>query len=560
MTHTSDCVKAAFLRLCAEYDTPYALMASLLLRSSDRDFVEKLTMPQPCHYRSAQTFRKDYLLYNYLRKYVALDSGVDTKEVALAKWRLAEEQNAMTNKTLKSGTYLGYEVESAILRARLKIARLLGDFSFAKVLNGCGMGPGATFDMSRRARPGIKYSLPISVTGGALTLAKAWLEHDLHWFSSGTGVMPDGSYSVLENNFIVVDGNKMTTVPKDSSTDRVICIEPTFNLFFQKGVGRYLRRKLMGSGVNLDDQSRNQDLARIAYGSGYATIDLSSASDTISVELVKTLLPLDWWLYLDSIRSPKTRILNEWVKTEKFSSMGNGFTFELETLIFWALCPEGVTDHAVYGDDIICNQSKASEYIAVLEGVGFKINRAKSFVDGPFFESCGKHFFEGMDVSPCFQKECVSTSSALVRAHNRLFKIHNRVHGPEIERSPELCAADVFFKAYKHKLKPFVPHTADDRGFHTYRISSFPYCPNRGYQFPVLKVPKLKLRAYHDGLYVKKLQNPFSLVFDPRGSLSDVEPESRAKLTKAWIHPIPITGSWLPSSPCSLIDTLSTEE
>lgn len=549
MTHTSDCARAAFLRLCEEYNTTYALMASLLLRNSDRGFVEQLTMPQPCHYLHAYEFRKDYQIYNYLRKYVGLKSGVDTKQVALSKWHEAEELCAVTNSKLKSGVYLGYKTESAILRARLRIARVLGEFSYDKVLMKCGMGPGATFDIRRRSRPGIKFSLPISVTGSARHLAKAWLEHDLHWFSSGTGVIPDGSYSVLNCNFTIVEGNKLTTVPKNSSTDRVICIEPTFNLFLQKGVGSYLRLMLKKFGVDLDDQSRNQRLARLAYDLGLATIDLSSASDTISGELVKALLPLDWWLYLDMIRSRRTRSESEWIDNKKFSSMGNGFTFELESLIFWALCPEGVTDHAVYGDDIICNQSKADEYIEVLEQCGFVINKAKSFTSGPFFESCGKHYFRGSDVSPCFQKEVVITPAALVRAHNRLFKIHHLAYSfVGSERTPELLAANVFFKAYGYERKPFVPHTADDRGFHTYRVSSFPYCPNRGYKCPVLKVPKIKLRTYSDGLYVRKLLDPNSAMFlDREGLISIAGQESKAKLSTSWIQPFPLTSEWLPS-------------
>jgi hypothetical protein len=548
MTHTSDSAKVAFQRLCAKFDTPYALKASLLLKRSDRDFVEQLTMPQPCHYRRASDFRKDYLIYNYLRKYVGLSSGIDTKEAALSKWRSAEEQCRIANKNLKSGSYLTYDVESALLRARHKIARVLGTFSYDKVLGGTGMGPGATFDLSRRARPGIKYSLPISVTGSALNFAKAWLEHDVHWFSNGSGDLPDGPYCVLDSNFIVTQGNKLTTVPKDSSNDRVICIEPTFNLFIQKGVGKYIRRRLKRFGVNLDDQSRNQQLAHLAYALGLATIDLSSASDTICDELVKILLPLDWWYFLDLIRSKRTRISKEWVDNQKFSSMGNGFTFELETLIFWALCPEGVEHHAVFGDDIICDQSKAPEYITILEGCGFTINRAKSFVEGPFFESCGKHYFEGEDVSPCFQKERIVTSSALVRAHNRLFKIHDRVYGQETKESPELYAAQVFFDAYKYERKPLVPHTADDRGFYTYRLSSFQYCPNRGYKCPVLKVPKRLLRTYSDGLYIRKLHDPFSeSPLDPFSSLTSVAGmESNAKLKFSWIQPYQLTSEFLP--------------
>lgn len=548
MVHTSDCVKVAFQRLCTKANTPYALSAVILLRDSDESFIKQLMMPQPNHYRDASAFRVDYLIYNYMRKYVGLKTGINTKEVALSKWTLAEEQCSQTNRLLKSGSYLGYDVESAILRARHRIARVLGKFDYKKVLSDNGMGPGATFDLSRRARPGIKYSLPISVTGSALALAKAWLEHDIHWFSNGTGLLPDGPYSVLDNNFVIVNGNKMTTVPKDSSTDRVICIEPTFNLFLQKGVGSFVRRQLKKFGVDLDDQSRNQDLARLAYELGLATLDLSSASDTICEALVKLLLPLDWWLYLDLIRSHFTRLSKKtgWHRNAKFSSMGNGFTFELESLIFWALSPESCTELAVYGDDIICDQSSSDEYIKILTGVGFSINRAKSFVDGNFFESCGKHFFMGEDVSPCFQKEIVDTASAFVRAHNRLFKLNTRDHGTVMAHNHYLYAANVFFSSYPYERKPFVPHTADDRGFHTYHFDSFPYCPNRGYQFPVLKVPKLKLRIYQDGLYVRKLLQPYSEVFDPNGQILYSDTEANAKLGKAWIHVEPIRSSWLP--------------
>jgi len=72
--------------------------------------------------------------------------------------------------------------------------------------------------------------------------------------------------------------------------------------------------------------------------------------------------------------------------------MGNGFTFPLETLIFWALtravCGSTATVSA-YGDDIICPSDRAEDVIAVLTEVGFSVNLEKSFWNGPFRESCG---------------------------------------------------------------------------------------------------------------------------------------------------------------------------
>lgn len=546
MTHTSDCAKAAFLELCVRTDSPYSLAAKLLLDSGDKAFLTSLKRPDPRHYLLVNRFRADYLVYNYLRKYKGLKTGIDKKEVAFAKWRIAEEQCAKSNALIDSGSYLSYEVESAILRARLKIARLLGEFDYAKVLGKCGMGPGATFDLRRKAAPGTKYSLPISVTGTCSSLAKAWLEQDMHWAFAGSDILPDGPYSLLPCNFIVVKGNRVSTAPKDASEDRVTCIEPTANLFFQKGVGSYFRHSLRRIGIDLDDQSRNQRLARIAYALGLATLDLSSASDTVCIAIVKLLLPSDWWIYLDRIRCQHSLMNNQWIKTSKWSSMGNGFTFELETLIFWALAPEGVTTLAVYGDDIVCDQGSASEYIKILEGLGFTINKTKSFVDGVFFESCGEHFFEGHEVTPVYQKEEISNALSFVRAYNRLFRFNDRTNVGGCH-SPTAFAMSLIRKAYPYSVLPSILHTADDRGFHTYRDPSWVYDPNRGYRCRILKVPRFNIKVHQDGLYAQKLQDPFSDAWlNPYGRRAVQDLESKARPSYAWVQPYTLKSEWLP--------------
>lgn len=544
ISHTSDCAGVAFATLCERVDTPYALSAWLLFSNSHADFLSSLKMPQPSSYTDANVFRFDYLIYSYMRKYTGLKTGIDKEAVAFSKWVSAEEQCSLTNRRLASHQPLQADVESAILRARRKIFRVLGVFSYEKVLQQCAMGPGATFDLNRRSPPGTKHSLPISVTPSALPLAKAWLEQDVHWAFSGSGVLPDGPFSLLPSAFLLVNGNKLITVPKDSSTDRVICVEPTFNLFLQKGVGAYIRRRLKVSGIDLDDQSRNQNLARLAYSLGYATLDLSSASDTICCELVKLLLPYDWWVYLDRLRCVSTRLPDgSWHRNDKWSSMGNGYTFELESLIFWSLCPECDLS-SVYGDDIICSANASSEYISVLEGLGFTLNIAKSYTSGVFFESCGKHFFCGQDVTPCFQKEEISSALSYVRAYNRLFKHHDR--SPDSMISFEV--AQVYWNAYPYSRKPTVPHTADDRGFLSYHDPSWTFDPNRGFKCLVLKIPKVFLRALHDGMYASKLQRStqdFNLDREfGRVGVSGLE--HKARLSSAWIHPIPITGRWLP--------------
>ena len=91
--------------------------------------------------------------------------------------------------------------------------------------------------------------------------------------------------------------------------------------------------------------------------------------------------------------------------------MGNGFTFPLETLIFWALtasaCEGDVDSVSVYGDDIICPRERADDVIDTLTMCGFKINLEKSFVEGPFRESCGCDYYKGIDIRPFYKKEPV---------------------------------------------------------------------------------------------------------------------------------------------------------
>ena len=71
------------------------------------------------------------------------------------------------------------------------------------------------------------------------------------------------------------------------------------------------------------------------------------------------LLPEAWFDLLNDCRSQAVSYKGEWIELNMFSSMGNAFTFELESLIFWAIANavcycSGSRGHiSVYGDDII---------------------------------------------------------------------------------------------------------------------------------------------------------------------------------------------------------------
>jgi len=204
--------------------------------------------------------------------------------------------------------------------------------------------------------------------------------------------------------------------------ERPIAVEPLWNGFVQKGVDIYMRDKLARVGIDLTDQTLNQRLAREGSvddsDEGFVTIDLSSASDSIAIEVVRNLIPHDWFYLLDSIRSQNYMDESGNISPyHKFCSMGNGFCFPLETLIFAAACSAcdaGIPgkDFIVYGDDIIVRKRYAEAVLSLLGRLGFVANANKTFLRGPFRESCGSDWFGGEDVRPFtldFRFDCIES-------------------------------------------------------------------------------------------------------------------------------------------------------
>jgi hypothetical protein len=234
-------------------------------------------------------------------------------------------------------------------------------------------------------------------------------------------------YESSFDNLNIVEGNVLFTVPKKTDIDRCACKEPDINMFLQKGVGNHIRRRLLKHGINLNDQRINRQLAyEGSISDSLMTLDMSSASDLISREVVRVLLPPLWFEYLNDIRSTKTEIDGETTVLEMFSSMGNGFTFELESLIFFALTRsvqyfEGVSGVAsIYGDDIIAPSEIFYQLTFVLDKFGFVVNEDKSFHKGPFRESCGGHFYNGEDITPFYLKREPTRLTDLIRVANQL--------------------------------------------------------------------------------------------------------------------------------------------
>jgi hypothetical protein len=378
-------------------------------------------------------FGIEYLLSELLSKYDDGSPSPEKDEATWARFYEAEEMCCSANARLSGATNIrltaGVGVESVLFHAQRKIGALLGEFTWDEASAGFDWGPGATFRLKRAsADPALKYQGFPETTPENFVLAHAAIAAVPAW---SAGLRSEGG------GLEIVPGNKVITVPKNWKTNRVIAVEPRMNMYIQKGIGSMIRRRLQRVGIDLNDQSRNRRLAVEGSLSGHlATIDLSMASDTVSLELVRNLLPPPWVEALEQCRSTRGVLPSgEWIVYQKFSSMGNGYTFELESLIFWGLIQGlatalGLTDVdvSVYGDDLIVPVRLVAPLVELFDHCGFRVNEKKSFSEGPFRESCGIHAFLGNDVTPFYIRRPIKRLLDLFLLHNNLSRWLSRGH------------------------------------------------------------------------------------------------------------------------------------
>lgn len=352
----------------------------------------------PNGYRDAKDFAVDYQAVRLLKKFPGGDPNL-RRSKAIQVFLDAERTCGATNERFTSPCNLPPHLWTQLNTARDFIHKVVGEFSWDDAIQHCDFGPGASVGVTRKQRHLVhKIGLERpTVTPDCSALAAAYKR-----------LCP--RIGVHLHDFDVVHGSRVTTVPKDAKIDRVIAVEPVWNMFFQKGIGGLISRRLQRRGLEIkSQQARNREFARLGSLLGtYATLDLSAASDSISLYLIRYLFPSSWYEAMASTRSWYCEVDGTLHLLEKISSMGNGYTFELETLLFLALTyaasPSTArsvnVDIAAYGDDIICRPEVATGLIELLTICGFKTNVEKSFVTGPFRESCGGHYFDGFDVTP----------------------------------------------------------------------------------------------------------------------------------------------------------------
>jgi len=381
------------MAICEEIDSPLALSLYLVLKYEQWDEVLRRES-DPLNYESLQAFQDDYLVSSLLKKSPNLPLGIDTSQAALDSFWESEKTCAEMNRKLRSTEFV-----HGLHEVKIELQKILGPLTRGRlkyVESQFKFGPGAqAFESGFGTTASGKFEKQITLTESLYPFYKSILGPD--WWQH-------------QADALIVKGNEYTDVLKNAKTRRGICKEPKLNSFVQLGVGALFRSILKRNGIDLDDQSRNQEFARTAYMRGHSTIDLKRASDSKAFMLVKSLLDTDWFALVDVCRSPYTFVEGRWHPLEKFSSMGNGYTFELESLIFLAMARSVVPKEewheiCVYGDDLIVPHEYAQPLIDTLNSLGFEVNTEKSYLAGNFFESCGADFFKGHPVRPFYLRK-----------------------------------------------------------------------------------------------------------------------------------------------------------
>lgn len=339
----------------------------------------------------------------------------DSAAIAWDSFMLSEQQCAATNLTLdycySKRDRLDPDLAYQMSQMKSYIRRVLGDFQ--EFLNDLPslvrVTSGATSSTTRKdSLPQLKMKMKIFAPEGSWPYLKA-----LYKF-----------FGFKTPKCRPCDINRVESVPKNFATDRTIACEPEGALPLQLAFDAWVKKRLKKFGIDLSDQSANANAALTGSLAGdLATVDHERASDTVAYAPVVWLFPEPWVKFLCSIRSKRYHAeqFSAAGSYQKFSSMGNGSTFCIETLLFAASCyAVGSERFLVYGDDVIIESELFPAYLKLTTFLGFTINLKKTHVHGPIRESCGTEAYLGEDVTPVYIRHIDGRKAVLCHLVNTL--------------------------------------------------------------------------------------------------------------------------------------------
>lgn len=337
-----------------------------------------------------------YQLASLWQRYRFSDEPLNDKqldEVTMEKFR--------NNLDRVAAITLDHPLVSSVLRkAREICCRIVGDFSEDDLNKVCKFGSRSTVG-NPLAKAYLDLKLAGPITGSC---------SQLNWFYGEYLKSDLLLLEIIEKSEIQkVEYLKVVPVPKSWKIKRSILANTLIGNFHSAGLGQLLVDALKSEGLDI---RRLQEVHRrlvklLSVTRTHATGDLSLASDSIIRLLVKALLPNTWVEAMDIDHFPLIDVDGKVMKNPCYCTMGIGFTFPLQTLIFYSLlsaikelagCTKGFI--SVYGDDLIYPRSLHRHVEIIFPLLGFILNKDKTYAEEYFRESCGADFYRGVDVRP----------------------------------------------------------------------------------------------------------------------------------------------------------------
>lgn len=364
--------------------------------SAFRDYAWPYRLELPVYHAKCE-----YQLENFLKRY-RLTSDKYTDDELSAMQLESQRTNISRLSVPITPSHVVYKV---LQRARGIIKDILGKYDEEEHLSQCRFGKRSSVGSPyRKSYLDLKLKAPFEASSGQIRWFKNYLKSDILLADVIRQASPKGitSYKVCTHL-------TSTNVPKSYKSFRGITPNTTIGTFYTYGIGKVITSRLQMVGLNINtlQEKHGRYAKEFSRTRSHATADLSSASDSITLQLLMFLIPRKWLniLKMGQIRNVK---LGDGLiySTPTFCGMGIGFTFPLETLVFYGLL-QSIKELAsskgfvsVYGDDLIYPSIMHKYVRDIFPKIGLCLNEDKTYVKQNFRESCGSDFYRGVDVRP----------------------------------------------------------------------------------------------------------------------------------------------------------------
>lgn len=322
--------------------------------------------------------------------------------------------------TQSSSTDISEETKAAISRVSKFVLQELDQFQELEGKH----GPGAVAEGFKGNQKWISFVSHLSDLDDRLDSIGYDVVYGLH----RDGIIEAGSAITKTSS-----NARFVAVPKTYKSLRPITVEPMLNQFVQQALNEHLRSKIlrcpvMSQILTLHSQVPNQKLALEGSLTGdWVTVDLSSASDLLTTELVVSAFAHRQRFLSVALgcRTPVVDVGDSQVHIKMYAGMGNATTFPIQSVVFALIAltasvgsqtnlsirklSMAARQIRVFGDDIIVHKSLYPDLAEWIQSCGLKINHKKSFPEGYFRESCGVDAYKGTDVTPVYLRYDPST-------------------------------------------------------------------------------------------------------------------------------------------------------